>query len=43
MSTVIHQILVKLNQRGLQWLTIDVWSNKQMRSYIGVTVHFILN
>jgi len=43
MSTVIHQILVKLNQRGLQWLTIDVWSNKQMRSYIVVTVHFILN
>jgi len=24
-------------------LTIDVWSNRQMRSYIGVTVHFISN
>lgn len=24
-------------------LTIDLWSNRQMRSYIGITAHFILN
>jgi len=44
MSSVIHQILLKntqRNQRGL--LTIDVWSNRQMCRFIGVTFHFISN
>jgi len=42
MSTVIHQMLVKRTQRNL-WglLTIDYWSNRQSRSYIHITVHFI--
>jgi len=40
MSTVIHQILVKkLNETSEVLLTIDFWSNRQMRSYIGSTVH----
>jgi len=24
-------------------MTVDIWSNTQMRSYIGVTVHFMSN
>jgi len=44
MSTVIHQILVKkLSETSEVLLTIVVWSNSQMGSYIGVTVHFISN
>jgi len=33
----------KLNETCEVLLTIDYWSNRQMRSYIGVTVHFISN
>jgi len=41
---VIHQILLKkLNESSEVLLTIDVWPNRQMRSYIGVTVYFISN
>jgi len=37
---VIHQTLLeKLNETNEVLLTIDIWSNSQMRSYIGVTVH----
>jgi len=43
LSSVIHQILLKLNETSEVLLTIDVWSNRQMRSYTGVTVHFISN
>ena len=42
MSTAMHRILVKkLHETCEVQLTIDFWSNRQMRSYIGVTVHFI--
>jgi len=42
MSSVIHQILLKiLNETSEVLLTIDFWSNRQMRSCIGVTFHFI--
>jgi len=41
---MIHQILLKkLIETSWVLLTIDVWSNRQMRSYIAVTVHFISN
>ena len=44
MSTAMHRILVKkLNETCEVQLTSDFWSNRQMRSYIGVTVHFISN
>jgi len=45
MSTVVHHILVKkkLKETCEVLLTIDYWSNRQMPSYIGVTVHFISN
>jgi len=45
MSTVIHQILVekKLNETCEVLLKTDHWSNRQMRSYISITVHFISN
>ena len=36
--------LVKnLNEASEVLLTIDIWSNRQMRSYIGIIVHFISN
>jgi len=39
MSTVIHQILVKkLNETREVLLTIDFWFNRQMCSYIWITV-----
>ena len=25
------------------WLTVDIWSNRQMKSYLGVTGHFIID
>jgi len=39
------RILVKkkLNQTNEVLLTIDFWSIKQMRSYVGITVRFISN
>ena len=41
LSSVIHQILLKkLNETSEVLLTIDIWSNRQIHSYIGVTVHF---
>jgi len=44
MSTMIHLVLVKkLNETYEVLLTIDFWSNRQMRSCIGITVHFISN
>jgi len=40
MSNVIQQILLeKLSETSEVLLTIDIWSNSQMRSYIGVTAH----
>jgi len=44
MSTVIHQMLVKkLNETSEVLLTIDYWSNRQMPTYMGITVHLISN
>jgi len=44
MTTMIHQILVKkLNDTYEVSLSIDHWSNRQMPSYIGITVYFISN
>jgi len=45
MSTeMIHGYWYKKHNKTSQvWLTIDVWSNRQMRSYTGITVHFISN
>jgi len=46
MPSVIHliQLKKKLNETIEVLLTIDVWwSNRQMRSYIGVVAHFISN
>jgi len=41
MSTVIHHILVKkLSKTSEDFLTIDFWSNRHMRTYLGITVHF---
>jgi len=40
MPTVIDQILLKkLNETSEVLLTIDIWSNRKVRSYIGVTAH----
>jgi len=33
----------KLNETNKVLLTIDVWSNRQMRGYLGITVYFISN
>jgi len=43
MSNLIHQILLKKTHEASEvLLTIDFQSSRQMRSYIGITVHFIL-
>jgi len=40
MPSAIHQILLKkLNETSVVLLGIDVWSNRQMSSYIGVSIH----
>jgi len=45
MSTeIIHGYwLKKVNGTSEVLMNIDFWSNKQMCSYIGITVHFISN
>jgi len=42
MSTVIHHTLVKNKTKSVRvLLPISYWSNRQMPSYTGITVHFI--
>jgi len=36
-------LLKKLNETSEVLWTIDFWSNRQMRSYLGITVLFISN
>jgi len=44
LTEIIQQILAKkLNETSKLLLTVDVCANRQMRSYVGITVHIISN
>lgn len=40
--SVITKILSQLKETKNCCLTIDLWSSRQMKSYIGITAHYIL-
>ena len=42
-ATTRQRVMDKLGQAQSVCLTIDLWSNRQMRGFIGITGHFILN
>ena len=42
-ATTRERVLVKLAQAQSVCLTIDLWSNRQMRGFIGITGHCIIN
>ena len=44
MSRKIHrQLVTALSESDEISLNVDIWSNRQMRSYIGITAHFLIN
>ena len=42
-ESVVTRIKSRLRRAQSVCLTIDLWSNRQMKGYIGVTAHFILD
>lgn len=42
-NEISESLINALGQVPCVSLTIDIWSNRQLRSYIGITAHFILN
>ncbi len=38
-----EKVIRKVQQASCVNLTVDLWSNRQMRSFLGITAHFILN
>ena len=40
-ATIQHLILSNLQKAPVVCVTVDLWSNRQLRSYFGITAHFI--
>ena len=42
-ETVKQKVMTKVQQVSCVNLTVDLWTNRQMRSFLGITAHFISN